>query len=111
MKKEKEFLTDDCGNHFLDVPDWVFTEACRRHDFGYWLGNTKQDRARVDWRFYLDMLDSIGEQPWYRRWYLTAVARTYYYAVRLFSGKFFYYGPFKRTRNDLIREMRNAGIH
>jgi len=106
--KEKNFLTDDCGNHFLNVPDWVFTDACRRHDFAYWLGCTEKDREAADWRFYLDMLESTLTQPWYRRIHLIIMARMYYYAVRLFSGSFFYYSAHQRTQEDLDEQIRSG---
>lgn len=101
-----DYLVDDCGKPgFLDVPDFVFEIACQRHDFDYYVGCTSQDRYDADVRMYNTMCEAIELEPWYRRWYLYSIAWAYYRAVRLFSSRFFYYGPQKRTLEDLQRHM------
>jgi hypothetical protein len=105
-QEQKDYLVDDCGKPgFLDVPDFVFEIACERHDFDYWVGNTKEDRYKADRRMYDTMVEAIKEEPWYRRIWLYPVAWTYYIGVRLGSSSFFYYGPRKRTLEDLENEM------
>ena len=107
--EQKDFLVDDCGKPgVLDVPDFVFELACERHDFDYYVGHTKQDRYESDRRMYDMMREAISAEPWYRRAWLYPVAWTYYAAVRVFSSKYFYYGPEKRTLEDLERDMAEA---
>jgi hypothetical protein len=108
---QKNYLVDDCGKPgFLDVPDFVFEVACERHDFDYWVGCTKDDRYQSDLRMYNAMKKAIKAEPWYRRWWLYVVANTYYYAVRIGSSSFFYYGPEKRSLEELEAEMASANL-
>jgi hypothetical protein len=112
--EEKDFLTDGCGNHFLDVPDFLWTESCRRHDFEYWSGHTKKDRSNADWDWFLNMLRDVdradpatlNHSPLVYK----GVALLYLVAVRLFSGKYFEYGDRYKTRADLEVEMRNGDV-
>jgi Prokaryotic phospholipase A2 len=71
-----------------------FTNACRRHDFGYrnlqlldrryGPGNwTAASRRRVDQQFLLDMKRHCWSRPWYDEPTCLAWAATYYTAVRL----------------------------
>jgi len=112
-QEEKDFLTDDCGNHLLDVPDFMWTESCRRHDFAYWYGHTKKDRKKADLRWYHDMLEAVDEADLellnHGKWVYKMAATIYYVVVRLFSDKFFEYGDRYKTQEDLDKEMRDAG--
>jgi hypothetical protein len=105
--EELHFLSDDtgCGNKEIDVPDWIFLPACKEHDMGYFVGGSKEDRAVVDKLFLENMVKAAGEQDswWMRRWY-TMLAYVYYYAVRVRSGSYFYYGE-KRGKEDLAAAM------
>jgi hypothetical protein len=104
--EQKAYLIDDCGKPgVLDVPDFVFEIACERHDFDYYVGHTKQHRYEADRRMYSLMKAAIRLEPWYRRAWLYPIAWTYYTAVRIFSSKYFYYGPEKHTLEDLERDM------
>jgi len=107
-KEQIDYLTDGCGNHFLNVPDLEFGNACRWHDFAYWRGRTKEDRAVADRRWYKLMLKGISKQSWMTRIILRAAALIYYRAVRAGSGRFFYYGPEYKTMLDLETEMALA---
>jgi Prokaryotic phospholipase A2 len=74
-----------------------FTNACRRHDFGYrnlrlldrryGPGNwTAASRRRVDHQFLLDMKRHCWSRPWYEEPTCLAWAETFYAAVRLSGG-------------------------
>ena len=110
--EEKEFLTDGCGNYILDVPDFMWTEACRKHDFGYWSGYTKRDRSEVDWEWFWSMISdvdkadrkTINHSPLVYK----AVALIYLIFVRIFSSKYFEYGDKYKTREDLRAEMEKS---
>ena len=105
-REQLDHLVDDCGKPgFLDVPDFIFSIACQRHDFDYWLGHTKIDRHAADARMYRTMKSAIASEPWYRRFWLYPIASTYYWAVRIGSSRFFYYDQRKRTLEDLQEEM------
>jgi hypothetical protein len=71
-----------------------FTNACRRHDFGYrnlhlldrrWGGHhwSASSRKHVDQRFLADMRDHCHHRAWWMRPTCYAWAQTYYAAVRL----------------------------
>jgi len=106
--EQLHYISNGCGTWFLDIPDLLFTAACDRHDFGYWIGCTEEDRKVADWDFYLNIKIIVSDLPWYKRWWYTGLAWVYYKAVRLFGSSTFYYGPSKKTLEDLEEEMRNA---
>ena len=74
-----------------------FTNACRRHDFGYrnlqlldrryggghW---NSANRRRVDQQFLLDMKQHCWSRPWYDEPTCLAWAETFYTAVRVAGG-------------------------
>jgi hypothetical protein len=74
-----------------------FTNACRRHDFGYrnlqlldrrygaghW---TSTSRRRVDRQFLADMKGHCWARPWYDEPTCLAWAETFYTAVRIAGG-------------------------
>lgn len=91
-------LTNGCGPKWkwLPVPEWFFAASCDHHDFNYWLGGTKRDRARADREFYLVMLmDAERATSWAQRWWLRRMAWLYYRSVRTFGGKLFALGDVK----------------
>ena len=100
------FLTDGCGNHLLDVPDFMWTEACRKHDFGYRQGHTKEDRTRVDRDWYKEMLFDIDEVDLdtlrYSKWVYKIVATIYFLFVRALSWRFFEFGDRYNTLEEMI---------
>jgi len=113
-EEEKEFLTDGCGNHFLDVPDFLWTESCRRHDFEYWSGYTKEDRSAADWDWFWNMISDVDRADRERLarspLVYKGLAFIYFIAVRLFSSKYFEYGDRYKTRADLEVEMKDGNI-
>ena len=69
-----------------------FSDACRRHDFGYrnlkkmpgrW---TTRARAEVDYRFKKDLRDSCVQRIIWMRPTCMAWSETFYRAVRTFAG-------------------------
>lgn len=107
--QERKWMCNGCGPHGgPDVPDFVFYEACCRHDFDYWLGYTSADRDAADQRFLNSMLAAASMQSswWLRTWY-KFLAWRYYSAVRwLGSSKFENRGRYG-TREDLAADMIN----
>ncbi len=74
-----------------------FTDACRRHDFGYrnlrlleWRYGidfwNSTERRRVDQQFLADMKHHCWARPWYDEPTCLAWAATFYSAVRLVGG-------------------------
>jgi len=112
--EEKEFLTDGCGNYILDVPDFMWTEACRKHDFGYWSGYTKADRSNTDSEWLSEMIDDVNKADPHTLnhggWVYKFVAIIYFVFVRMFSGKYFEYGDRYKTRADLEAEMKDGNV-
>ncbi len=105
--EEINFLvTNDCGGQSFDVPDLSFSPACWRHDVGYWVGSTDEDRKQTDLRFFYDMQAIVDDMPWYRRIYMRVVPWIYYYAVRIGAGSHF--SGNKRTYEDLVYAMTLA---
>jgi len=109
-EEQVAYLTNGCGNKFVRVPDLDFGNACRWHDFAYWRGRTKEDRYYADRHWYELMLKAISKQGWMTRIILRAAALIYYRAVRVGSGRFFYYGASYKTTMDLEIEMSVAKL-
>lgn len=98
-------IANGCGGIGFDVPDWIFYGPCQQHDLDYWIGCTEEDRYTADYTFYCSMKAEAAKLPWYKRWFYYGMAYTYYRSVRVFTKKYFYYGPTKRTLDDLTKEM------
>lgn len=105
---QQAFISNGCGNSFMNVPDFEFEDICRKHDFGYWLGHTKEDRSRVDWEWCVEMLRVSNKFSWWKRSYLKATAWVYYKAVRAASWRWFNFSDRYKTIKDLEEEMKNA---
>jgi hypothetical protein len=110
-KHDKAWMCNGCGPKLGIapdlVPDFIFHEACSRHDFAYWRGCTEQDRAIADKRFLDDMLTAaklLTSGWWSRQWY-TMLAWRYYSTVRWLGKKAFSYRDHYGTRDDLNKEM------
>lgn len=94
----------DWGTDFCSAPligntgrSFNFTNACRRHDFGYrnlqllerrygvgyW---NSTSRRRVDQQFLADMKSHCRSRPWYDEPTCFAWAETFYAAVRVAGG-------------------------
>ena len=93
-RQQINFISDGCGKKggFLNVPDFIFTASCDQHDINYWIGGTKEDRAKADRQFYQAMLNDANAYPWYNRWRYKVLAWLYYKSVSLFAASFFYHG-------------------
>jgi len=98
-------ITNGCGGGMFDVPDWIFFAACQQHDLDYWIGCTEENRRNADLAFYVGMKAAVVKLSWYKRWFYYGMAYTYYKSVRLFTAKYFYFGPTRRTLGDLAVEM------
>jgi hypothetical protein len=102
---QKTIICNGCGGKggVLNPPDFLFVASCDHHDFNYWLGFTEKHREKADVQFYEAMLIDANNGPWYKRWWLRIMARTYYCAVRKFGAKNFYYADKERTLEDLLK--------
>lgn len=116
--REKKAICDGCGpkgTRWLNVPEFIFTDACDHHDFNYWLGCTEADRRKADGQFGRQMRKEAWEvsgkvKGRFKR-YLTRAhyllwAQTYYLGVRIGGGAFFHYAEHERTRADLKEEVK-----
>jgi len=96
-------IVNGCGGEGLpQPPQFVFEEACARHDLDYWIGATELDRLVADRLFLHRMAAAAWRAGGLRRIPLLWAAWAYYRAVRAFGGAFFYYGPRKRGKADLV---------
>jgi len=102
---QRVLLTNGCGaaKGPVPVPEFVFGDACDRHDFAYWRGGTKDDRLKADRRFLREMRDAAMEPL------SLILALAYYQAVRLFGSKHFAYGDEKDYLDVLLHEARMDG--
>lgn len=100
-------IINDCGNSWLNVPEFDFIETCWRHDVDYWVGGTSNDRHLADKIFLSRMKSVVYLFPWYhwKRYFLMSVAYIYYFAIRLGGAGSFHDG--KRSLEDL-EELMNA---
>ena len=87
---------DDWMNKF--IPNTIYGvsifEACRRHDWGYTVGKTIEDKKHADREFLNNMIRIVTNN---RKWYYpTRLAilrcKTYYNAVKYFGGVSFWKG-------------------
>jgi len=103
-------LCNGCGPkaRWLPVPDFMFEASCDRHDFSYWLGATEDDRRIADYGFYLALCRDADRHAAPRRWWLRALAWSYYRAVRMFGGPCFHYAEAKRGWEDLAAGEESA---
>lgn len=104
---EKSWMYSGCGPKRGVEPDFIFREACSRHDFDYWRGFTERDRAAVDKRWLGSMLVAarlLSSGWWSRQWHVFLAWR-YYLAARWLGRKAFSYRDHYGTREDLVKEM------
>ena len=101
------------GKGFGDwiVPDRIWgvsiVEACKRHDWMYFIGMTKEDKEEADRVFLNNMLRIIDDYDGWSRFFngfRRYRAVTYYNAVRDFGGPAFW-----NEKNE-DREFREVGI-
>lgn len=114
--EEKEHVLNGCGPKFgfmgALVPDFCgeYTEACNLHDWLYWSGGPKSIRKMADKRLKKDMKKANHHMPWYKRWSLSWAPGVYYWVVRKVGEPAYYRAQYRRTREDLQREMRDASV-
>ena len=99
-------LTEGCGVPDFDPPDLWFHDECRRHDFLYWRGGTREDRREADRIFYNDMRfkaqqasTSLG------RWWRGIWAWIYFKAVDWFGGFNSDFNGTMKTWEDVYKEV------
>ena len=94
---EHDAVATQCGPQWLPrflwryIKQYTFRNACRRHDFNYWIGGGPIDRKIADLEFKMGMLKSGPNRR---------AALRYYGLVRRWGWLSFHYGP-KRTYLDL----------
>jgi hypothetical protein len=114
--EERYYVLNGCGpklGKFGElVPDFcgLYTPACDIHDWIYWCGGPKAIRKIADKKLKKDIERVNHRLPWYKRISLSWTPRVYYLAVRWFGESSFYRAPYRRTREDLQREMRDATL-
>ena len=83
---------NNCGPRkgWIDVPDWIFTASCEKHDEYYIKGGDDADRFKADALFYYYMMVDVREQlPWWKRPWGHLVALIYFWGVRVGGKKHF----------------------
>lgn len=78
---------EDEVNGCTASPDFDFKDCCDQHDLCYIDGCTSCDRLACDWELYKCIVD----RGWSKGRDYTALAATYYFAVRSAGESFFYY--------------------
>lgn len=115
-QEEKDFVANGCGPKFgflgAVVPDFgnTYTPACNLHDWIYWSGGPLANRIYADAKFRRDLETINSSMSWWKRWVLSWVPRVYYVMVRRLGELAWHRSPYRRTRVDLQREMRNASL-
>lgn len=103
---QKKDLCNGCGPKKLAgwiIPDTIWglciTAACDIHDYMYRTGNFYADKTEADRVFLNNMIRLIDARTRYRWLKLLRLLRayTYYRAVDLFGGPFFWFG-----KNDSV---------
>ena len=117
---EWDYIGKECGpsspgfwTRLLEkaVPEFIFNEACKRHDLNYKIGGTELDRLLADKQFLADMRFEARKQPKRWRYIYYALAYVYYKAVRRFGDSAFEYRGKKLTWDMLYKEMVEAGVY
>ena len=117
--EEKKYLCNGAGRKGFwgwIVPEFVFTEPSNRHDFKYWQGGSEEDRKIADREYLNQLLDTAEyrkngkKRSLLSRMFLRRMAFIYYTAVTECGGSRslggFYYTEKKRSRVDLLKQMR-----
>lgn len=106
----REMLLNGCGaqrgiKRWFDAPDWVFEEACNRHDFDYRVGGVRDlpggesmARHEADVLFLRNMLDAANTAGWWASWWYRTMARSYHRLVVEYGRDAFEY----RTRGETV---------
>ena len=114
--EEKAYVTNGCGPKFgllgSIAPDFcgTYTSACNLHDWIYWSGGPVAIKDLADIKFKDDMRVINSGLSWWKRFTLSWVPDFYYSIVRWLGNPMYSRTPYRRTRQDLQREMRNASV-
>lgn len=106
-REQKKYICNGCGGKGgFRPPQFVFKEDCNIHDVRYYVGCTEADKKIADREFYVNNLKQAQKFNWFLRLFVyKALAWIYYKSVAWKGKQFFYYGPKKKTLEDLIEEM------
>jgi hypothetical protein len=109
---QKNIICNGCGGKgsILKAPKWLFNASCNRHDFNYWIGCKESDRLKADRQFLKAMRIDISEMFFLLKLIRHLEAQLFYFFVRKFGKKFFYYGEKERNSNDLETFISQATL-
>lgn len=85
---------NNCGPRkgWFDVPDWIFSASCEKHDEYYIKGGDDFDRFMADlWFLHHMMIDAYTQLPKPRRMKGYITAFLYFWGVRIGGKKHFNY--------------------
>ncbi len=106
---ERKIIANGCGGKggFFNPPEYLFTASCNAHDFNYWLGCSKEDRAKADAQFLDAMLaDAQQAKRWWTRLWLKGAAYRYFWAVRAIGWRFFTFADVEQGWDEVQEAMR-----
>lgn len=98
------------GNGCSYVPDLVFTDICREHDFGYTRGGNLLDKAQDDVTMLFKGIKRSKNQGWY--WFnYTIVAIVYYLGCTFLPIAYFKFnwGDYKTLEEILKEDLSSPG--
>jgi len=110
-QEQIDFIANGCGakGSWIKVPDFIFGNSCKRHDFAYWRGGNEDDRRNADEELYADMELRVQMlNSMYKRLFYRAIVYIYKRAVWIRGSKNFQYRDKMKTMADLKAEMGNG---
>ena len=113
----KKEICNGCGGKggWVKPPHRIFFKtSCNHHDYGYACGGTEEDRKQGDLMLLNFMFYDCSFLPWWRKVRYLPWCFVYYFSVRAFGGKYFYYGtkrwPLFVQTHKLIRDIYIRGV-
>ena len=96
--KQKEYFLKNIWNgvgsrEYPDVPDFIFGEASKYHDFAYFRGGDENDRKEADRDFFHRAHSAVRKQPLLKRPFYYVLSYTYFYSLKKLGGKAWEYYP------------------
>jgi hypothetical protein len=89
-----EWLPQVMRGWLTKIGEMFFVEAeWAHHDYGYWKGELRKDRARCDWLFFAAMLNDAARLSLHKRVLAIGVSCAFWAAVRLGGWASFAWGP------------------
>lgn len=111
---QKKFISNGCGakKSWINPPDLIFEEDCNEHDFDYWLGKSKEDKAKYDKNYYGRMKKRIKTKVsgYFKKLHYHIWAWAYYRFVVRFGDEHFNYADEYKNMTDLVFEMQRGGL-